>query len=258
MVSVISLVIIIAVSILITRIATLALVHTGLSKQTAKFQARSAFTGVGFTTREAERIVSHPVRRRIIMVLMLLGNVGVISVLASVVLTFIDVEIGAGNWVFKILALIGGLGALWYFSSSALVDKWLSHFIDHLLKKYTDLEVRDYAGLLHLSGEYEISEMIVDADNWMLNKSLIELKLRSEGINLLGIEREDGTYIGSPNGETQILEGDLLILYGRASAIKQLNDRRKGVHGVVEHNQAVAEQKVINTQENKLTENQEE
>jgi len=37
-------------SLLITRIATIALSVTGLSRETARFQARSAFTGVGFTT----------------------------------------------------------------------------------------------------------------------------------------------------------------------------------------------------------------
>lgn len=37
-------------SLLITRIATNALSVTGLSRETARFQARSAFTGVGFTT----------------------------------------------------------------------------------------------------------------------------------------------------------------------------------------------------------------
>jgi len=60
MVSIISLVIILVVSILVTRIATIALTHTGMSRQTAKFQARSAFTGVGVKTSESEKIVNHP------------------------------------------------------------------------------------------------------------------------------------------------------------------------------------------------------
>lgn len=50
MASLISLIIIFALSLLITKIASEALVHTGLSKQSARFQARSAYTGVGFTT----------------------------------------------------------------------------------------------------------------------------------------------------------------------------------------------------------------
>src|SRR5687767_7500660 len=68
------------ISLLITRIASVALTVTGLSRQSARFQARSAFSGVGFTTSEAEDVVNHPVRRRIVMWLMLIGNAGLITI----------------------------------------------------------------------------------------------------------------------------------------------------------------------------------
>jgi hypothetical protein len=57
---------VLALSMLITGLATSALSMTGLSRESARFQARSAFTGTGFTTQEAEKVVNHPVRRRII------------------------------------------------------------------------------------------------------------------------------------------------------------------------------------------------
>lgn len=64
MTGLLTLILVIAVSMLVTKIATVALTHTGMSRENAKFQARSAFTGVGFTTNAAEKIVRHPVRRR--------------------------------------------------------------------------------------------------------------------------------------------------------------------------------------------------
>lgn len=90
MIAIISLLLVICISILITRIATVALAHTGLSKEAARFQARSAFTGAGFTTHESERVVNHPVRRRIILSLMLLGNAGVVTAVSSSMLTFVN------------------------------------------------------------------------------------------------------------------------------------------------------------------------
>ena len=69
MAALISVFIAITLSLLITRIATEALTLTGLSRTSASFQARSAFTGAGFTTAESEAVVKHPVRRRIIIVL---------------------------------------------------------------------------------------------------------------------------------------------------------------------------------------------
>jgi hypothetical protein len=60
-------------SLVITRVATVALTLTGLSEEAATLQARSTFTGIGFTTREAEYVVDHPVRRRIVVTFMLLS-----------------------------------------------------------------------------------------------------------------------------------------------------------------------------------------
>lgn len=241
MASVLSLIIIVTLSILITRFATIALVHTGLSRQAAQFQARSAFTGVGYTTREAERIVGHPVRRRIIMLLMLMGNVGIISVLASLVLAFVDDQAGTSDWVLKIGTLVGGIGLLWLLSKSKWVDKALSQWINRLLIKYTDIKVRDYAGILHLSGDYEITEMLVERDHWMADQKLGRLNLRQEGLNLIGVEREDGNYVGLPSGDTLIQEGDTLIMYGKESALKRLNERKRDREGRINHRQAVKE-----------------
>ena len=97
MVAIISLLIVIILSVLVTRVAAIALIHTGLSKESARFQSRSAFTGAGFTTNESESVVNHPVRRRILMLLILLGSAGVISVISSLILSLISVEEGGDS-----------------------------------------------------------------------------------------------------------------------------------------------------------------
>lgn len=62
MIAAITLFLIITLSALITRIAAIALAHTGLSTQSARFQARSAYTGTGYSTSESEKIMNHPVQ----------------------------------------------------------------------------------------------------------------------------------------------------------------------------------------------------
>lgn len=57
MVQVASLLIVLLMSLIITRVATVALTLTGMSYSAARFQARSALTGAGFTTNESERVV---------------------------------------------------------------------------------------------------------------------------------------------------------------------------------------------------------
>jgi hypothetical protein len=50
MIAIASLVIVVSLALLITRLAALAQAATGVAADVARFQARSAFTGVGFTT----------------------------------------------------------------------------------------------------------------------------------------------------------------------------------------------------------------
>jgi len=244
MIPIITVLTVIILSILVTKVATIALTLTGLSKESARFQARSAFTGVGFTTKESESVVNHPVRRRILMLLMLFGNAGIVTVIASIVLTFINIEMtGVGKWRLIFLAL--GLVALWWFAASRTIDRHLSKIINWALGKYTSLDVRDYASLLHMAGEYRVSELFVDPDDWLADSQLQELRLQDEGIQVLGINRKGGKYIGAPDGSTRILPGDVLILYGTTPSFEKLDVRRRGARGDKDHEKAVEEFKEI-------------
>ncbi|MEQ9359941.1 hypothetical protein [Coleofasciculus chthonoplastes] len=160
MAALVSLLTVVSLSLLITRIATVALALTGLSREAAKFQARSALTGVGFTTNEAEQVVSHPVRRRILMLLMLLGNVGVITTISSLIMTFLNTASNQ-QWLVRSLILGIGLAVLWILATSKWVDRYLSRLINWALQRWTTLNVQDYASLLHLSGDYTVMEMEV-------------------------------------------------------------------------------------------------
>src|SRR3954464_13374188 len=88
MAALVSVFVVLGISVIVTRVGASALALTGLSRDVAHFQARSAFLGVGYTTAEAEAIVNHPVRRRIAGGLIVLGNVGIVSAGASLVLSF--------------------------------------------------------------------------------------------------------------------------------------------------------------------------
>lgn len=244
MIAIFSLILILTFSILVTRIATVALTLTGLSRESARFQARSAFTGVGFTTSESENVVQHPVRRKILLILMLLGNAGIVTAISSLILSFININ-ESGSFSLRILFLGTALIALWIMASSQWIDIYLSKAIDRALKRYTNLEVRDYADLLQLSGEYNITELKVKPGGWLVQQTLGETKLRDEGILVLGIKRDNGTYLGAPRGTTKILPHDTLIIYGRSPSIENLDKRGRYKTGDIEHEEAVREQNEV-------------
>ena len=79
MIGVVSLLVVVCLALVITRVAMVALRATGLSHDVARFQARSALSGGGFTTNEAEAVVNHPVRRQTVLSLMLLSSAGVVT-----------------------------------------------------------------------------------------------------------------------------------------------------------------------------------
>ena len=113
-----------------------------LTMRTARFQARSAFTGAGFTTAESEKVFGHPLRRRIVMLLMLLGNAGIITAVSSLILTFVGRH-GILSMGYKIVLLVTMVVVLWAVSVSKWVDRRLSHLIERALKRYTRLDVHD-------------------------------------------------------------------------------------------------------------------
>ncbi len=240
----ISLFIAVSMSLLITHIAATALTLTGLSQASAQFQARSAFTGAGFTTKESEKVVNHPVRRRIIMLLMFTGNAGVITVISSLVLTFIS-GAGSDDWLWRLLILILGVALLWAIATNRTFNRFLTRIVKWSLRRWTKLEIRDYASLLHLRGEYQVMELLVSPEDWLANKRLDEVRLRDEGITILGIERADGTFIGIPKGSTCIFAEDILILYGRRPVLSDLDSRLADISGEEAHQKAIADRQKI-------------
>lgn len=241
MMALLSLILVLSLSLVITRIATLILIHTGVSRGLAKFQARSAFTGVGYTTEESEKIVSHPVRRRVVMLLMLMGNAGIVTSVTSLMLTFVHPN-SQPNWWLNAALILAGVGLLWFIARSPWMDKAISRVTVWFLHRWTRLDVRDYISLMRLAGEYQVSEMQVNEGDWMADRTLAELGLRREGITVLGIQRDHGRYIGSPTGRYYIRPGDVLLLYGRTSVLSALDERRAGVGGELAHQEAVSTQ----------------
>ncbi len=222
MVALISLFLVVSVSLVLTRIAAVALTHTGLSPDVARFQARSAFMGVGFTSSESEAIVRHPVRREIIYKLMLIGNAGIATAITALVLGFVDVS-DAGDLFQRLGLLVSGLSLLLVVASNRTVNELLSRAVLWFLRRYTRLDLLDYTDLLHLSGGYRVTKVQVAEGSWLAGRQLKDLNLPARGLQVLGVSRASGEYLGAPGGPTSLDAGDVLILYGLDHAIKAID-----------------------------------
>jgi hypothetical protein len=250
MLEALSLLVMLMMSLIINRVATVALTLTGMSLPAARFQARSALTGAGFTTAESERVVNHPVRRRIIMALMLIGNTGIVlgaSLMVALLLGGHEHGVAA-RWR-ELAMLMGGLVLLYLIARSRWVERIMARFIERLLERGTDLASRDWASVLRLSGDYRVVEMQVSPHGWIAGRTLAELELSKEGVLVLGVTHEDGRYEGAPRGGTRIEAGDVLLVYGTETRVDDLDRRRAGVGGELGHVEAVVEQEAIESEE---------
>ncbi|MEW4486832.1 TrkA C-terminal domain-containing protein [Thalassoglobus sp. JC818] len=234
-----SLLIVLTLSLLVTRVAAMALMLTGLSKEVARFQSRSAFTGVGFPAREAEEIVNHPIRRRIVMLLMLLGNLGIGAVVATLMVSFLQTS-ESQYWWLRLIFLAAGLITLWLIARNRYIERHLNRLISKILRRWGDLPRRNYAAILQLEGGFAVSELLVNSKDWVAGKKLAELRLPNEGVLVLGIRRgKDGKFVGTPNGATEVHANDTLILYGRVESVSDLDQRTLGRRGDEAHREAV-------------------
>lgn len=240
MIAIATLLVVVTVTLIVNRVGTIALTATGLSAEVAHFQARSALTGVGFTTTESELIVSHPMRRRIVLTLMLLGNAGMVTIIATLVVGFA----GRGdptNALARVGTLAGGLILILLAARSKTVDRLLSKYISRALRRFTKLELRDYVQLLDLASNHAVAELGVEAASWVAEHQLADLHLPAEGVLVLGIRRTDGTFLGAPRGHTRIHEHDTLILYGYADVLEDLGNRKVGMAGDRAHLELMSE-----------------
>jgi hypothetical protein len=230
------------VSFLVTRIGSVALSLTGMAQDSARFQAKSAYTGVGFTTSESEQVVNNPVRRRILATLMTLGNVGIAVVIASMMGTFAAVGTNDNNLLLRVALLSCVLALLWVIGTRRWFDQGIERLIAYALRRWTHLDIHDYVSLLHLADGFVVFEICVNEGDWVCEKTLAESMLSAEGVLILGIHRANGKYIGSPNGDTNVHDGDVLTVYGPQLRLEELDLRQQGFQGDTAHRTAIEDQ----------------
>ena len=234
MIPVASLLFTLGMSLLVTRIGSVALMLTGMSREVARFQSRSAYSGCGYTTREAEQSLAHPVRRQIIMTLMLFGHLGVATVAGTIVVSF-TLTSQQKNVGQLVAIFCSGLLALLLIAQSKWIEDKMNIVIQWALKKWTKLDTRDYVSLLQLTTDYAVTELNVGPNDWLASKTLIDLRLPEEGVLVLGIKRREGEYVGAPHASTEVRAYDSVVLYGPIDRIRELDERRAGCTGDAAH-----------------------
>ena len=207
------------ISFLVVRAAAIALMLTGLDRHKAVFQALSAFTGTGFTTREAERVVTHPVRRNIVTWLMILGNAGLVTVIITATTSLMTSK-GYSRLMDAALLMLGVAVIYKVATSHGFIRSWEKIVEDKLLK-HPAFEDEDTEDLLHFMEGYGLVRMIVTEESHLEGKSVHDLREAAGKITILGIEREK-SWLPNPKSNEVFQPGDRAVVYGNVETLNNL------------------------------------
>jgi hypothetical protein len=201
---------------------SIALEATGMERARARFQAMSALTGTGFTTREAEDIVGHPRRRLIAGWLMFLGNAGILLFLL-IILIIIVVGIKPARGLSP--ALIIGLAippvALMVLYWIGVLDKLATKIVNWLKRSgyfTSELSIKE---TIHHSGDYSIARLTMGRKAPEVGCKISDISLAKHDITILAIERGERT-LPFPEAKEIVQAGDHLLCYGRTDEISRL------------------------------------
>ncbi len=210
----VSILVLLSISVLFIRIASVALRATGLADTSARFQALSAFTGTGFTTSEAETVVNYPIRRKIVSTLMVLGNLGLVSVFATLAASFVHTDAEVSAVLRQLAWLLGGLGILWFLMLNKTADRILCVLIERLLSQVTFLGKRNFHRLLQVGNGYSICEHTIksemlDNDGKISNAFFDRLELTPLSVHTAAGEH----HVYAEFGDSLVV-GDAIVAYG--------------------------------------------
>lgn len=208
-------------SYLVVRAGAIALMMTGMEQSKARFQALSAFTRAGFTTKEAELVVNHPQRRRIISWLIIAGNAGLVAIIVTAT-SSIATSTGY-NMPITIAVLIGSIVILYTSLGRSGFARWWDSFIEKRFVKSRILEEAATEDLLHFIEGYGLVKLIVPKDSIFIGHSLRDVNTADNEFFVVGIERGK-EWISLPKAREVINEGDKLVIYGNLNTLKRFFD----------------------------------
>lgn len=209
----------ILISFLFVRASAIALMMTGLEKHKARFQALSAFSGTGFTTKEAEFVMKHPVRRKIVTWLMIMGNAGIVMVIVTATSSLATSK--GSQLPINLLILVVGIFLIYKIATYRKFTKRWESFIERKLIKSPAFEEAATEDLLHFLEGYGLIKKIISENSLLIGSSLSECKLNERGLLVLGIERGKN-WIPTPKAKEKMQEGDGIIVYGPLDKLKDI------------------------------------
>jgi len=216
MVAATTIAILIMLTVMIVRIAGVIMRLTGLPESIARFQALSALTGTGFTTGESEMIVNYPIRRHVLMGLMIIGHLGLVTLASTLIIAMTNAHADEESLLVQALTIIIAIAVVLVLTLFKSLDNMMCGFAEKVLLKTTKLGEGSSRTILQLDNNYGVFELPV-TDNSSLEKTI---EKQSENFKILGVRKSpDLRFVTLPTKD-KISQGDIILCFGDEQTYK--------------------------------------
>ncbi|MEK0315126.1 TrkA C-terminal domain-containing protein [Cohnella sp. 56] len=204
---------------LVIEISAILMRSTGLDHAIARFQVISLLTSTGFTTKESELILGHPVRRRIGIFLILFGAFSL-----AVIISCISTILAPDFHLFPLSLAAGGLLVVYAAMRIPAIGKRLENKLSGAFRQAFAIHELAIQEVLYLQDEDTFIDIPIGESSAAIGRTVKELCDRLPDVNILLIKR--GTHmIRDRRMDTPLEAGDILYVYGGLSQIKHTFNR---------------------------------
>lgn len=188
---------------------------TGIPIEKARFQVVSLLTSTGFTTRESELIVQHPIRRKLASALMLFSYGSTVTFISFIVNMISKSLINTKSTLMFAVFIV--LVTMFLKSSlMAHIEHNVENIVEHskLWKKFNT----KYLNIITKHKGYGICEVHLNENSYLIGKTIRSSKLKDKEIQVLSIDKGN-TLINFPSPEYIFEQDDKVVAYGNIKNI---------------------------------------
>lgn len=224
MAAALALLILLAGSLVIVRVASVILRLTGLPDQIARFQSISALTGAGFTTTESEAIVNFPIRRKVIVALMLLGNLGLVSVASTIILALSDSVGDTQKMAVQAAQMLAAVAVIAVFMMSKTLDAILCGTAAKILRRFLSARAEQFDVLLTMGPDHCVAAHVYRGST---DITAGELLGELSGISILAVKGLQHRVGGIDQSKAQISMNETLVCFASIEQQRRFAQRIK-------------------------------
>ncbi|MCB2130894.1 MAG: hypothetical protein KDE03_17955 [Rhodobacteraceae bacterium] len=179
-----SIIILFTVTTTIVRVAGVVLEHSGIPRPVARMQAMSALSGTGFTTTESELLLQTPERRKVLVLLMVAGSLGLGSVVATLVLGIFGISETPHGLLLQGVSLLAAALFVRFILFTKRADRFICNLAVHWLERQGS-GMTAYLVLQRLGDDATVAEHRLarvppaDPEEWGSASLLIPLAVRA-------------------------------------------------------------------------------